>query len=50
MMLTLNLVQDTIFATIFGDVELRDLNHIIIYALEWDQKSFLMVIILLLLL
>lgn len=49
-MLTLNLFQAKITATIFSELELWDLNHIIIYTLEWNQKSFIMTVIPLLLL
>lgn len=49
-MLALNAFQAKNVATTSGEVELGDLNHVIIYALEWKQKSFTMTMILLLLL
>lgn len=38
-MLTLNPVQAKIIATTSGEVELGDLNHALIYALECKQQS-----------
>ena len=41
-MLTLNIFQAKIIATIFSNAELWDLSHV--YVLEWNWKSFIMFI------
>lgn len=44
-MLTLSIFPGKIIATIFSN-ELVKLNHVIVYALEWNQKSFMVMMIL----